>query len=291
MYKLARQVRFSINPFLDDDGEGANSYASRPCGEGLSLFLGLWVELEGPINPDTGFVINVVEIDRLVRQKVVPIFSDRIRQRFGGGKFIGLAETCELLGRSWKSLTGAFGPAMISQLRLELNPFRVQTILSEDCGMFLFSEKFEFAATHTLWNDTFSEEQNFEMFGKCANPTGHGHNYVIEVTVEKRNDDQPLRIAEYQRVVDQEFLSLVDHRNLNTDVSDFSGISSVENLAEYAWRKLYDKFAYCRLRKITVWETDKTYCTYSGPSDEETATGIPKRKIHRTKPGNERLSF
>ena len=48
--------------------------------------------------------------------------------------------------------------------------------------MYYFSEKFEFAATHTLWNEKLSEEENFDAFGKCANPAGHGHNYIVEVT-------------------------------------------------------------------------------------------------------------
>jgi len=72
VHRLVRQVRFSITPFSKRVETGANSYASKPCGEGLSLFLGLWVEVAGPVDPDTGFVINVTEIDRLVRRHVVP---------------------------------------------------------------------------------------------------------------------------------------------------------------------------------------------------------------------------
>ena len=79
MYKLARQVRFSINPFLSEDIEGANSLVSKPAGEGLSIFLELFVEVTGTAEPATGFVVNVSDIDRNVRKFAVPIFAKRIR--------------------------------------------------------------------------------------------------------------------------------------------------------------------------------------------------------------------
>ncbi|GAG37436.1 unnamed protein product, partial [marine sediment metagenome] len=70
MHKLIREVRFSINPFLAESGPGSNSYASKPCGEGVSLYFGLWVELTGGVDEDTGFVVNVTDIDRAVREFV-----------------------------------------------------------------------------------------------------------------------------------------------------------------------------------------------------------------------------
>ena len=70
MHKLARQVRFSINPFLKENNEGFNSYASRPAGEGLSIFLELSVEVIGKVEPATGFVINVTDIDNNVRKSL-----------------------------------------------------------------------------------------------------------------------------------------------------------------------------------------------------------------------------
>jgi hypothetical protein len=75
MHKLARQVRFSINPFLPEEIEGFNSYASKPTGEGLSIFLELSVEVEGKVAPATGFVVNVTDIDKSARELVVPIFG------------------------------------------------------------------------------------------------------------------------------------------------------------------------------------------------------------------------
>ena len=76
MHRLVRDVRFSINPFLSCQGPGHNSFTSEPCGEGLALFFELSVGLVGESTEATGFVINVVEIDKVVREHVVPIFVE-----------------------------------------------------------------------------------------------------------------------------------------------------------------------------------------------------------------------
>ena len=80
MHKLVRQVRFSINPFLPQDNRGYNSFASRPAGEGLAIFLELSVEVNGRVAPATGFVVNVTEIDKAVREFAVPISPDVSRR-------------------------------------------------------------------------------------------------------------------------------------------------------------------------------------------------------------------
>ena len=136
---------------------------------------------------------------------------------------------------------------------------------SKDLGMVYFSEKFEFAATHKLWNDDFSEQRNFEVFGKCANPTGHGHNYIVEVTIKMPTHEDGFRIGDFERIVNDELIELLDHKNLNADVEKFSRtIPTVENIAGFAWNKLAGKFSQATLHCVTIWETDKTYCSYYG---------------------------
>jgi 6-pyruvoyltetrahydropterin/6-carboxytetrahydropterin synthase len=265
MHKLARAVRFSINPFLAEDRSGFNSYASKPAGEGLSLFFELCVELAGEVEAATGFVVNVTEIDKAVRQFVVPIFAERLRADFRQGMHIGFVVIAELLKSAWGHLAGRFDSAQLSKLSLALNPFRKVTVENEDCAMVYFSEKFEFAAMHKLWNEDFSEQKNLEVFGKCANPTGHGHNYVIEVTVKTPKSADGFHIGEFEKVVDVEFIALVDHKNLNADVAELGQINpTIENIAVFAWDKLVGKFGVSELHCVTVWETDKTYCSYTG---------------------------
>ena len=154
---------------------------------------------------------------------------------------------------------------MLVELSLKLNPFRKLAVDCEDWKMIYFSEKFDFAAMHKLWNEQFSEEKNFEVFGKCANPTGHGHNYVIEVTVKTPADEESFRVADFEKVVNEEFIELVDHKNLNVDVERFEKTNpTIENLAILGWDRLVGKFKQPKLHCVTVWETDKTYCSYYG---------------------------
>jgi len=265
MHKLVRQVRFSVNPFLPQDSYGFNSYASRPAGEGLAIFFELSVELAGEVEPSTGFIVNVVDIDGQVWKGVVPIFAARLRDGFRAGRHIGLGEIAGLLKSAWEKLADKFGCAKLSKLALNLNPFRRVTVDCEDCRMIYFSEKFEFAAVHKLWNADFSEQRNFEIFGKCANPAGHGHNYVVEVTVKVPAVEGDFRIGQFERIVDNELIKLLDHKNLNVEVAEFGSTNpTVENIATFAWNKIAGKFGQAKLDCVTVWETDKTYSSYYG---------------------------
>jgi 6-pyruvoyltetrahydropterin/6-carboxytetrahydropterin synthase len=291
MHKLSRQVRFSINPFLPEDSTGFNSFSSKPAGEGLSIFFELSVGLVGKVNPATGFVVNVIDIDKNVRQYVVPIFARRIREAFRQGKHIGFSEIAELLKSTHKQLSDKFGAAVLGELSLKLNPFRKVGVdcegAPEDFKTIYFNEKFEFAAMHKLWNDEFSEERNFEVFGKCANPAGHGHNYVVEVTVRvpKRNKERleslktpagtdSFSIGDFERAVDEELIQLVDHKNLNAEVGRFGKTNpTVENIAVFAWDKLVGKFGEAELSCVTVWETEKTSCSYYGQQNKEQNRG------------------
>ncbi len=265
MHELARQVRFSINPFLPKQEKGSNSFVSEPAGEGLSLFFELTVEVCGEVEPATGFVVNVTDIDRNVRRFVVPLFVERITQDFRQARHIGFSTLAEILETARSRLAGKFGTAKLSRLSLKLNPFRVVTIDTKDSDMTYFCEKFEFAATHKLWNNDFSEQRNLDVFGKCANPTGHGHNYVAEVEISMPAARDDFHISDFERIVDNELIKLLDHRNLNTDLEHFGKTNpTVENIAVFAWNRLIGKFGKGALHRVTVWETDKTYCSYYG---------------------------
>ena len=265
MHKLTRQIRFSINPFLPDDDDGFNSYSSKPAGEGLAIYLSLWLELRAKVDRQTGFVVNVVEIDKIVRSLVVPVFRQRIKTSFGKSEHLGYDKLNQLLRESWKLLENKFENASTNSLALEVNPFRKITIRSKEQKLISLSEKFEFAATHRLWNEDFSPEKNLEVFGKCSNPQGHGHNYIVEVTAKGASQGQ-FDLGNFQKTINEKFISLVDHKNLNVDVEHFSTtIPTVENITTFAWQSLADSLKPANLESITIWESDRMYCTYSGP--------------------------
>jgi 6-pyruvoyltetrahydropterin/6-carboxytetrahydropterin synthase len=261
--RLVRKVRFFIEPF-GDETVGANSYCGKPSGDGLSLFFELTVGLAGKKEADTGFVINVTEIDKVIRRYAIPVFADDVRNAFKQNRTLKISQTAGSLASLRDVLKDKFQNAMLIELGLQLNPFRKIAFDCEDLKMYYFSEKFEFAAMHKLWNDDFDERKNFEMFGKCANPSGHGHNYVAEVTI-KIPSDEDIRIGDFEQTVDGEFVKLVDHKNLNTDVGDLAKINpTIENIAEFAWKKLNSKFGKAKLHSVSIWESDRTFCTYYG---------------------------
>ncbi len=264
MHTLCRQVRFSVNPFGPTSEAGFNSYASKPCGDGLAVYLALTAALRGPVESRTGFVVNVSEIDKAVRQYAVPLFEQRICCSFQQGRGLTLSDLFDCLGESMQALQSVFGAVQVSRLDLALNHFRILSLRMEKNPMRFYSERFEFAAMHRLWNDAFSPAENARRFGKCANPAGHGHNYIIDVTIEIPDEQEPHGwIAGFQKVVEEHFLSIVDHKNLNADVPHFSNVNpTVENIASYAWQCLKGKFGKNRLFQITVWENDRTSCTF-----------------------------
>jgi 6-pyruvoyltetrahydropterin/6-carboxytetrahydropterin synthase len=267
--RLSRQVRFSVDPFLEHDDSGSNPYASRPAGAGLSIFLELIVELAGPIAPRTGLLVNVSDIDAVARQFAVPVFAARIREHLRRGEHIDLRVVAQILWLACERLRDRFETARVDAVTAKLNPFRKLAMDTKEPGLVYFSEKFEFAATHKLWSDSLSEQQNLETFGKCANPTGHGHNYIVEVTIRTSADGPAFRIGEFEQIVDSQLMQWVDHKNLNLDVPRFSTKPpTVENIAIFAWERLAGQFASAQLHCVTVWESDRTYCSYCGPAGD-----------------------
>ncbi|MCD6393465.1 MAG: 6-carboxytetrahydropterin synthase, partial [Planctomycetes bacterium] len=154
--------------------------------------------------------------------------------------------------------------AEVTELKLVLNPRRYLKVKLKGPNMLYFSEKFEFAASHKLWNPDLSAEENAELFGKCANPSGHGHNYMVEVEVELQ-DGWDFSVGRLEEFVKTELIKPLDHKYLNVDVEHFMHTNpTVENLAIYAWDHLAGGIDQARLHCITVSESNRTTCKYYG---------------------------
>jgi 6-pyruvoyltetrahydropterin/6-carboxytetrahydropterin synthase len=110
--------------------------------------------------------------------------------------------------------------------------------------MLRLAKRYPFSASHRLHTSRLSEEENARLFGKCNNPFGHGHNYVLEVAVRGEADaDSGLLLtrAELDRLVRKAVLDKVDHANLNTDVAEMRElVPTTENLALLIGRWLRD---------------------------------------------------
>ncbi len=106
----------------------------------------------------------------------------------------------------------------------------------------IVTAKLGFSAAHRLHNPNRDAEWNRQTFDKCDNPAGHGHNYVIEVSVRGEIDPETGMVIDLKRlktIVRKHLIDLVDHRNLNEDVDFLRGmIPTAENLARAFWDRL-----------------------------------------------------
>jgi 6-pyruvoyltetrahydropterin/6-carboxytetrahydropterin synthase len=134
--------------------------------------------------------------------------------------------------------------------------------------MIYVTRRAEFAASHYYHNPEWSAEENRRVFGKCANPHGHGHNYALEVTVAGEVDPRTgmvMDLKELKKILDEEILESLDHRFLNKEVPAFaSKIPTTENIAIEIWKMLERKLTFGRLHRIRLYETPDLFVDYYG---------------------------
>jgi 6-pyruvoyltetrahydropterin/6-carboxytetrahydropterin synthase len=132
------------------------------------------------------------------------------------------------------------------------------------------TKRVEFSACHRLYHPDFSEEKNWEVFGICNNPNGHGHNYVLDVTLAGSPDPQTGMIIDLKQLKDlleDLLLSRVDHKNLNLDVPFLRGcVPTVEMLVIRIWEQLDGKIPGGRLAELTLYESRTNFARYRGPN-------------------------
>jgi 6-pyruvoyltetrahydropterin/6-carboxytetrahydropterin synthase len=127
-----------------------------------------------------------------------------------------------------------------------------------------------FNAAHRLHNPDKSEEWNQRVFGKCNSPHYHGHNYVMEVTVEGEPHPETgyvLDLSVLKRIIQEKILSQCDHKNLNVEVAFLQGIMpSTENILVAFWKELEPAIAAegVRLHRIRLHETENNSAEYTG---------------------------
>jgi 6-pyruvoyltetrahydropterin/6-carboxytetrahydropterin synthase len=131
------------------------------------------------------------------------------------------------------------------------------------------TRRVHFCAAHRLGREEWSEEQNRRVFGDCANPNWHGHNYEMDVTVQGPIDPETgfvYDLKELRELVEGSVLADLDHRNLNLDVPWLKGVNpTTENLVVGIWERLAGALpAPVRLVRLVLWETPRNYVEYTG---------------------------
>ena len=134
---------------------------------------------------------------------------------------------------------------------------------------------YRFSASHRLNSPELSETENQRLYGKCNNPYGHGHNYVVEVTMSGPVDSQTGMIAnlgELDPYVEREVVEAFDQKYLNEEVPEFrTSVPTTENVAREIYRRL-ETFPSARLERVRIQETSNNSFEYDG-TDERVASG------------------
>jgi 6-pyruvoyltetrahydropterin/6-carboxytetrahydropterin synthase len=261
MFRLTREVRFAINGLEDPQlhGNVANGYGGFPSVTGFGPYLTLDLTLAGPLDPVSGYLINIKQIDAAVRERGIAAVAQAV---YGPHP----RQPAQLVGLLYNKFE-AWPPLSLEELKLHLTPFLTYSVRALERPMIRLSQKFEFSATHRLHNPKATDEENRHIFGKCNNPHGHGHNYEVQVTLLGEPDESGLLIdiPEFERIVGK-VVEKFDHKNLNVELPEFHDlIPTVENIAMTIYQLLKPKFVKqrARLASVTVWETPKTWCEYS----------------------------
>jgi 6-pyruvoyltetrahydropterin/6-carboxytetrahydropterin synthase len=134
--------------------------------------------------------------------------------------------------------------------------------------MIFLTRKAEFSSAHFYWIEDWTEEENYKVFGKCANRNGHGHNYTVEVTV--AGDVDPVSgfvvdLKQLKDILEDEVIRVYDHRHLNFEVPEFrSSVPTTENIAIAIWNRLAGKIPNARLHRVRVYEMPDLFADFYG---------------------------
>lgn len=131
----------------------------------------------------------------------------------------------------------------------------------------------EFSAAHRLFRSDWSDERNEAMYGKCANPHYHGHNYVFEVTLRCHVNPETgmaYNLADLKELMRREVVEALDHKNLNEDAAGFlkNRIPTAENIAISIWECLAEYIDTEILFRVRLYENERNFVDYYGESPD-----------------------
>jgi len=136
--------------------------------------------------------------------------------------------------------------------------------------MIYITRRESFNAAHRLFREDFTDEKNFEVFGKCSNPNWHGHNYTLYVTVKGNINPQTgllINLKDLSSLIKSEIIDKVDHKNINIEVDFMKKVlASTENIAIKIWEQLEKpvKTMGAELHCVKLVETENNSIEYFG---------------------------
>lgn len=273
MIFLTRKVEFSathsyhVPSWSEEKNKLVFGLCSNSNGHGHDYVLE--VTVKGNLDFQSGMVVNITDVDRIVKQVVLEELDGKFLNREHSFFKTHIPTTENIVTYIWSALKDRFADCKLHKIVLHENPF----LLSQkgETAMIQLTRKYHFSAAHRLHSDHLSEEENKKIFGKCNNFYGHGHNYILEVTVEGEVDPVTgmiVDLAELDKAVEQEIISKFDHKHLNLDTEEFKEKNPTAEVMTITFWDLLQAHV-PGLTKIGLWETGKNYFEYAGPTTHE----------------------
>lgn len=236
----------------------------------------------GEIDPNTGMVINIKDVDAVLKTKVVAPLNGKLLDTEVPAFGETLPTPENIVRYLWEQCRPALPPqGRLARLTLwptavlwaELSNIPLIPGMLQEAPMLTVTRAYDFSASHRLHSQFLSEADNAEVFGKCNWENGHGHNYEIEVTLAGDPDPRTGQLWEghcLDKIVEEEVLKPYDHKHLNYDTAEFHDLNPTsENLTRVIWDKLSRRLADtdlggAHLYRVAVRETARNYFEYFG---------------------------
>ncbi len=274
MYYLTRQTAFEASHYnrIPELSNTENlklfGAATNPNGHGHNYILEVMVK--GTVDVDDGIVINLVTLDALLKTEVLPKYDHKHlncqHPFFAGNPHV--QPTCENIAiEIWQQLVPSLPSGMLHRVRLYERTTNFADYYGEGKMVYL-TKVYEFSSAHRLHSHVLSDEENLDIFGKCNNPFGHGHNYVLEVTVKGKVDPRTGLVARLDfldEVVQKQVYARFDYKHLNFDTPEFEKLNPTsENFVKVLWHVLEPNLHPVVLYRLRLRETPKNHFDYYG---------------------------
>ncbi|HDT12588.1 MAG TPA: 6-carboxytetrahydropterin synthase [Candidatus Marinimicrobia bacterium] len=134
--------------------------------------------------------------------------------------------------------------------------------------MIYLTKRLTFSSSHVLMNPEYDKAKNWDVYGKCSWPHGHGHNYTLEVTVKGEipgDTGMIIDLKALKKIINEAVVDKMDHKFLNTDVDFLKGvIPTSENIIVMIWKELEKVLEPGMLYELKLWETENNWVVYRG---------------------------
>jgi 6-pyruvoyltetrahydropterin/6-carboxytetrahydropterin synthase len=223
----------------------------------------------GPIDPALGYLADIRGLDVVLRAVVDPLDHRRLDTEYAALR--GREPCVEAIAASLFAALAARVPAELPGARLAaLRVNETSELWADVTGgtEMELTRAYDFSAAHRLADPGRTDEENRRIYGKCASPSAHGHDYRVEVSVRGRPDPRSGTItdlAALDRAVEERVIGPFDHRYLNAEVAPFDTVVPTgERIAERIWELLAEHVP--GLCRVVVYETPRSAFRYEGPA-------------------------